>query len=954
MDNKTAYLLNNTLGEELFSSNASGEPFGGGENHTTPNHTILEGGFLSGRNPFAFIPSMPLPTFIIQLVVIVCMSRIVKLVLSPFKQPCKFHSYKHDFTYNLSKYDAFLFAAVIAEIISGILLGPTILGQIPHFTTTIFPSASLPFLNLMSNFGLVLFLFLVGLELDPVMLRKSIKKSFAISLAGMALPFFLGCGSSYILFEFIEPESHRQNSFTSYLLFLGVAMAITAFPVLARILTELNLLKTKVGSITISAAAVDDATSWCLLALVISIINANSNLTALYVFLMGLSYSAFLILIIRPIFIGCLRLCGVFSQDTPSPTSMFFALMLVFISAFITDAIGIHAIFGGFLAGIIMPHERGFAYHITEKLEDVVQILFLPLYFALSGLKTKIGTLDDPLSWGVVCIVIFAACSGKIIGCTLAARTTKLSWRESFTVGTLMNCKGLVELIVLNLGYDSGVITDKTFAIMVIMALVTTFITVPLVSFIYPPEYHEGIDEKDTEKKRKEPGLLVSVNRIEQVGPILSVVNLLQMKLNQQKVQHDQRKGSNSSNFSGDNHLNQQQGPLGGQKKMKQSISSLADYLNFGKGSAKTPPGVIISVLRLIELTERDSSVMLSANQAALQNDPITKLLKTFCEVTNKANQVEGVVKVVTMQMFGRVLAQVGEKLNARYILLPWSGSGSMVEDKGGNVGGIMRPVSVMASARRRQSIHTAQQHSSFFMDLLQEAERQTVVIFVDRGGAVVPVQVGEEDVRREIGREVWGRGKQIFLPFFGGKDDREALDIVMGLEGARKWRIQVVRFRVGKRREIGEDLGNGRDTEVEPRENGEEVGIEIESEDDRVLGKWFGEGKMGGKRLVGGEREDNILEEVEEEEGNVQYSEVESPNPVGKALQYLVHLGGQDLVVVGRNAGERIGEEMGLGIHFRNEDQERKRVLGDLAEAVMLCHCNASLLVVRGGDKEL
>jgi Kef-type K+ transport system membrane component KefB len=190
----------------------------------------LEGGFLSGRSPFLFNPSFPLPTFIIQLLVIICMSRLVKLVLSPIKQP-----------------------SVIAEIISGILLGPTAMGHIPYYSDTIFPKVSLPFLNLMSNFGLVLFLFLVGLELDPRMLKKSIKKSLAISLAGMALPFGVGVGTSYALYVLIEPPNHTA-SFTTYFLFLGVAMAITAFPVLARILTELNLLKTKVGSITVSAA----------------------------------------------------------------------------------------------------------------------------------------------------------------------------------------------------------------------------------------------------------------------------------------------------------------------------------------------------------------------------------------------------------------------------------------------------------------------------------------------------------------------------------------------------------------------------------------------------------------------------------------------------------------------------------------------------------------------------
>lgn len=818
------------------------------------------------------------------------------------------------------------------------------------------------------------------------MLRKSIKKSLAISLAGMALPFLLGCGTSYILYQYIEPVSHREsNSFVSYLLFLGVAMAITAFPVLARILTELNLLKTKVGSITISAAAVDDATSWCLLALVISIINANSNLTALYVFLMGVGYSALLIMVIRPIFVWTLRFAGVFNQETPSQVSMFFALMLVFISAFITDAIGIHAIFGGFIAGIIMPHERGFAYHITEKLEDVVQILFLPLYFALSGLKTKIGTLDDPLSWAVVLLVVIAACLGKIIGCCLAARMTNLTWRESFTVGALMNCKGLVELIVLNLGYDSGVISDKTFAIMVIMALVTTFITVPMVTCIYPQEYQVAQQAKREEERaegghrsKKESSLLVSVNRIEQVGPLLSIVHLLQQKMNYVKELHqeEQRKGSRDSGKSFASLvdiLNILPGTGGGKSGGKVKIQNCR-----GSGVVAVSTGVVINVLRLIELTERDSSVMLSASQSALSNDPITKLLKTFCEVTNKKNRVEGMVKVVTMPMFGRVLAQAGEQANAEYILVPWSGSGSIVEDNPP----VGRPMSLVAAAsRRRHSIHTPTQHSNFFQDLLSEAKKSNVVIFVDRGGPVVtadlpPMREGGSDDDDGSGHEIPDVSrKQIYLPFFGGKDDREALRIVMGLGHLPHIRINVIRYKnVPPERQSTisgtaslDGTGEKHDTVYCAAPVGQQLDISMDEKDEALIQHYFGgsnpkggkrgstsgSGGGGGSCPGGGCDEENgdvveHPEEEDEEEHSVQYSEVECFNPVSKALQYLVHLTGSDLVMFGRG-NMKLGDS--LGIHYRYEIAERRKILGDFAEAVMLCHCSASLLVVNAID---
>jgi Kef-type K+ transport system membrane component KefB len=242
-----------------------------------------------------------------------------------------------------------------------------------------------------ANLGLVLFLFLVGLELDIGAVRRGAQQAFLTSAAGIIVPFLCSVPVSYILHS---QMGDKAPPFMSFLLFLGVAMSITAFPVLARILTERKLLRSHVGRITISAAAVDDSCAWCLLALVMSIVNSGTNyLTALYVFLCTLAYAAFLFIVVRPLLNALIRRTE--TSFTVSEFAVFLTFMMVLSSAFITEAIGIHAIFGAFLIGVIIPHESGFAIKLTEKIEDFVTIVCLPLYFASSGLKTEIGLLND-------------------------------------------------------------------------------------------------------------------------------------------------------------------------------------------------------------------------------------------------------------------------------------------------------------------------------------------------------------------------------------------------------------------------------------------------------------------------------------------------------------------------------------------------------------------------------
>ncbi|KAK0267060.1 hypothetical protein LTR35_016638, partial [Friedmanniomyces endolithicus] len=352
---------------------------------------------------------------------------------------------------------------VIAEVLGGILLGPSVMGRIPGFTNAIFPTPAMPGLSLVANLGLIMFLFLVGLEVDLRYFVSNWKVAVSVGAAGMALPFGLGCAIARGLYnDFQDEPGTVPIEFGTYMLFIAVAMSITAFPVLCRILTELKLLSTPVGVIVLSAGVGNDAVGWILLALCVALVNAGDGLTALW--------------------------------DGPSQSVVALTLLIALASAFFTGVIGVHPIFGAFLAGLICPHEGGFAIKVTEKVEDLVGALFLPLYFALSGLSTNLGLLDNGITWAYVIGVIAIAFISKLAGGMLAAKANGLVWRESATIGVLMSCKGLVELIVLNIGLQAKILSTRTFTIFVIMAIVTTFATTPLTAWLYPPWYQRKLE----------------------------------------------------------------------------------------------------------------------------------------------------------------------------------------------------------------------------------------------------------------------------------------------------------------------------------------------------------------------------------------------------------------------------------------------------------------------------
>ena len=370
--------------------------------------------------------------------------------------------------------------SVIGEILAGIFLGPSLVGSyFPEFSSALFPVASLGNLQFLSQIGLILFMFVVGMELDLKALKNKANEAVVISHASIVIPFTLGVGLAYFVYHKFAPEGVH---FLAFSLFLGIAMSITAFPVLARIVQERGINKTRLGAIVITCAAADDITAWCILAVVIAIVKAGTFVSALYIILLAFLYVLCMLFVVKPFLkrIGDLYSS---SENLSKPVVSIFFLTLI-LSSYATEIIGIHALFGAFMTGVIMPDISKFRTVFIEKVEDIALILLLPLFFVFTGLRTEIGLINDPYLWKVTGFIILVAVVGKFFGSALAAKFVGQNWRDSLTIGALMNTRGLMELVVLNIGLDLKVLTPEVFTMMVIMALVTTFMTGPALDLI--------------------------------------------------------------------------------------------------------------------------------------------------------------------------------------------------------------------------------------------------------------------------------------------------------------------------------------------------------------------------------------------------------------------------------------------------------------------------------------
>ncbi|WP_294311501.1 cation:proton antiporter [uncultured Chryseobacterium sp.] len=449
----------------------------------------------------------PLALLLAQIVTIILVARLFGWICMKIRQP-----------------------SVIGEMIAGIVLGPSLLGMyFPEFSAFLFPKESLGNLQFLSQIGLILFMYIVGMELDLSVLRKKAHDAVVISHASIIIPFALGIGLSYFIYKEFAPEGIQ---FTSFALFIAIAMSITAFPVLARIVQERNLQKTKLGTVVITCAAADDITAWCILAAVIAIVKAGSFESSIYVILMAIAYVFLMIKIVRPFLkrIGDLQ-AGKNTINKPMVAIFFLTLIL---SAYATEVIGIHALFGAFMAGAIMPENAKFRTLFIDKVEDVALVLLLPLFFVFTGLRTQIGLLNDSHLWITAGFIILTAVIGKFAGSALTAKFLGINWKESLTIGALMNTRGLMELIVLNIGYDLGVLSPEIFAMMVIMALFTTFMTGPMLDFINFI-FKSKKDEPDSRENDAKYRVLLSFDNPESGSTLLKLAHDFTRKMNGNK-----------------------------------------------------------------------------------------------------------------------------------------------------------------------------------------------------------------------------------------------------------------------------------------------------------------------------------------------------------------------------------------------------------------------------------
>ncbi|KAJ5352131.1 hypothetical protein N7452_001105 [Penicillium brevicompactum] len=706
-----------------------------------------QGGILEGGNPTDYDPKNPLVLFIIQAVIIIVMCRLIHWPLSKIRQP-----------------------RVIAEVIGGIVLGPSVMGRIPGFTDAIFPTASIPSLNLVANLGLVLFLFLVGLETDLRFLISNWRIALSVSAAGMILPFGLGSAISYGLYhEFHGDPGTKPIEFGTYLLFIGIAMAITAFPVLCRILTELKLLSTRVGVIVLSAGVGNDVVGWILLALCVALVNAGSGITALYVLLVCAGYMLFLTFAFRPLFLRFLEKTGSL-QKGPSQSVVALTLLIALASAFFTQVIGVHAIFGGFVIGLICPHEGGFAIKVTEKIEDLVGALFLPLYFTLSGLSTNLGLLDSGIVWAYVVGVIAIAFIAKVAGGAFASRLCGLLWRESFSIGVLMSCKGLVELIVLNIGLQAKILSTRTFTIFVVMALVTTFLTTPLTTWLYPNWYQVKVERWRRGEIDWDGNPVDNNGRNDSVALAKDEMKTIPVRKLLVYLRLDGLSGVCTLAAL----LSSKRQPLSSRvhpaKMPQQTDQTVEDPITEEEDDA----ALRVHGVRLMELTDRDSSVMKVsvAGEHALW-DPVVNTFRAFGE-WHDLSLMAG-VSVVPEYSYADTVIGMAQQDTADLLLLPWSETGTLADRQNG--------LEITGTNRFSNGTYT-----NFVSDILQRVS----------GHVGILIEYGPESTKRppisrtasgmSIQTSLWSRKPSnnrthhVVLPFFGGEDDRFALRFVMQL----------------------------------------------------------------------------------------------------------------------------------------------------------------------------
>lgn len=645
----------------------------------------------------------------------------------------------------------------------------------------------------MSTVGLVLFLFVVGLEVDPAVMKRNGRNSALISIAGMIIPFGLGAAVAVPIYHNFTDQS---NEFGHFVLFICVSMSITAFPVLCRILTATKLLDTQVGVIVLAAGVGNDVVGWVLLALTLALTTAGSGVNAVYILLCAVGWSIILLWPIRKAYYWLVRRSGSL-ENGPTPMIMTITLLIVFASAFVTSIIGVHPIFGGFLAGLIIPHEGGFAIAITERIDDLVTMLFLPIYFVLSGLNTNLAALDTGKIWGYIILLTVIGFVGKFFGCAGVAKLCGYTWRESGAIGMLMSCKGLVELIVLNVGLQVGIINQELFSMLVLVAVFLTVITTPGTLAIYPKRYHERLSAKPKNNAQGGPNgdrarnqasrnaflrssggaaggreytsrLLVVLQRIEHLAATMFITQMLEPVTNTMNPGVTAKIAAPPAKSE-----SQESDITEGKGQLSRTNSN-------GDASLPPPPpmavadareAVHIDALKLIELTGRTFSVMQSAEKdQLLLSDDALQLFRQFGRL--RGIDVEPHISVIGQEGYSNAVADYTEELGSELVIIPWTVpnvSNNALVNTAADGASIASPSSA-APPTPFDGIFAADgspMYTHFIRNVFTRCHAD-VAVFIDRGFGGVAATFTP------------GFGQHIFFPFFGGPDDRLALRLVI------------------------------------------------------------------------------------------------------------------------------------------------------------------------------
>ncbi|KAF8272079.1 cation/H+ exchanger [Lactarius quietus] len=669
-------------------------------------HSIIlfKAGIFVGLNPATYNTNDPFVLWVIQSVIIIAFTQVLSLLFSRIRQP-----------------------RVIAEVIGGVILGPTVMGRIPNFTNSIFPANSIHLLTLTSTIGLVFFLFIIGIEIDVSLLRRNAKASLAISATGLIIPLGLGAAIAVPIYHNFADAGVKYGYFV---LFVAVAVGITAFPVLCRILTETRLLDSTVGVLALSAGIGNDVTGWVLLALTVALVNASTGVVALYVLLTGFGFTVFLLLPGKWAFRWLARRTGSLEKGEPTAFVMTVTLILVLMSAFFTDIIGIHPIFGGFLAGLIIPKDNGFAISVVEKMEDFIGLLLLPQYFALSGLRTNLGLLNTGLTWAytiLICVVAFLA---KFVPCSLTAKAFGYTTRESGAVGALMACKGLVELIVLNVGFQAKILNERVFSMFVLHAIVLTFITTPLTLFIYPRVSAVTVFTRSR--------FAVILDGMEQLPSAMTLIQLLRTHSTDTRLSVTEKSSVDKTSI--------------------RSEVPVVPYL-------PEQSTISIDALRLVELTERTSAVLRSqAADTLAHNDAVLSVLRTFGRLNHLS--MTGALSIISHDEFSTHVADHVRENGSQMTVIPWPVSSSATNASSSSHITSYNPFDSLFLKSHGRDEAAALVRSQFVRKVFANCSSD-VALFIDRSFLT------------DSSSSIY---PHIFLPFFGGPDDRLALSFVIQL----------------------------------------------------------------------------------------------------------------------------------------------------------------------------